>query len=676
MTSLDELKVNYEKNNPLKSTNTMSNLTPKVAHQTGDLMYKEDVIIDEIDITNKYMKSDNDADLYDLFLKKQNIDNNENKIIEKKYYININSSKRNKNSSFTVSQYYNLENNPLFFEDGSNIMKIKFPNAKNTFSIDDKIVLNGFPYYKIYLLNTNLNFTVNSNEVKLDYSPNFSFIYPDLDLFMKIEINNSPISIFENIPLHLLTQTHKLHISNDNKLAFDLPITFIPSNISNTILTITCNLYFYQIGNIPLSYINATYPISSFSKIEYHTIVEVAQNYIGIKLYDAISLLNTLPLNGYYENNLFYTGGNSIQIGLINNIIIGYPKPNNYLVYLEKAYRNVIKVKMTSSEVPHINRNITTKNNMFFWNNLIDEYIYSIEISQGYYTIQELLAQIENKVNTTPTIPTTYYGVNVIPHGYNIIKTNYNSNDGIISFESFNKFKMPNCIANITQAGFVYTFKIKHNNHNLKIGDKITISNAINTNGISAKYINGEHIITAVLNNNFYEFEISYINDIYVNNNEYGGLEIIIVTPNTFRIHFNVENSFAELLGFDKLLTNYQNTIQNVNKIYNLELYTDNYILVKCDKLNDCIDANSNIKYFYKILLDSMPNTVSYNSFVDNPIYFPTPLEVLEELQFTFINKDGELLDFNNVDNSFTLEITTITVMPYNTLRNPQIGAI
>ena len=49
---------------------------------------------------------------------------------------------------------------------------------------------------------------------------------------------------------------------------------------------------------------------------------------------------------------------------------------------------------------------------------------------------------------------------------------------------------------------------------------------------------------------------------------------------------------------------------------------------------------------------------------------------MLEELQFSFVNKDGELIDFNNIDNSFTLEITTITVMPYNTLRNPHIGAI
>jgi len=656
MTSLEELS-NKQKNNII-------------------IKRKENTIIDDIDISNKYVESQYDDDLYDNFIKKHNIDNNDNRILQQKYCINIDSSKRNKNSIFSISQYLNLDNNPLIFEDTSNLMWIKIHNANSIFSIDDKIVLNGLPYYKIYVPNTNIFFTVNSNLVKLDFEPNFSFIYPELDLFIKIEIINSSISIYENIPLHLLTQTHKLQISDDNKLAFTIPLSFNPYNIANNILTVSCNFYFYQIGNIPLSYINATYPTNNYSKVEYHTIVDITSNSIAVKLYDAISLKNTIPIQGNYENTKFITGGNTIQIGLISNINIGYPNPNKYFINLDKAYRNVIEVKMKSSEIPNIYKNILSSNNMFYWNNLIDEYIYSIKIPYGYYTINELLNKIEESVNTTPLISTNYYGDNIIPYKFNIIKTNFNSNDGSITFTSFNKFYMPNCIVSITQDNNNYIIKIKHDNHNLAVGDNITIFNAIDTQGILANHINGDHIITAVLNNNFYEFIISYVNDVFTPNSDHGGKEIIIMTPNTFRIHYELENSFAELIGFENSLTNYSHIIENTSKIFNIDFYRNNYILLSCDELNYNIHANSNIKYFYKILYDNQNNKMMFNTFIDNPIYFTIPLEILEELHFKFLYKDGSLVDFYNIDHSFTLEITTISTLPNNTLRNPQIGAI
>ena len=48
-------------------------------------------------------------------------------------------------------------------------------------------------------------------------------------------------------------------------------------------------------------------------------------------------------------------------------------------------------------------------------------------------------------------------------------------------------------------------------------------------------------------------------------------------------------------------------------------------------------------------------------SYLSNPKVFDTvPLDKLEDLEFSIVNHDGSLYEFNDLDYSFTLEITEV----------------
>jgi hypothetical protein len=56
-----------------------------------------------------------------------------------------------------------------------------------------------------------------------------------------------------------------------------------------------------------------------------------------------------------------------------------------------------------------------------------------------------------------------------------------------------------------------------------------------------------------------------------------------------------------------------------------------------------------------------------FNTFVDTPIYFNPPLNILTEFEFTFIDPNGNPWNFYNINHSFTLEITNVNNYPANT---------
>jgi hypothetical protein len=63
---------------------------------------------------------------------------------------------------------------------------------------------------------------------------------------------------------------------------------------------------------------------------------------------------------------------------------------------------------------------------------------------------------------------------------------------------------------------------------------------------------------------------------------------------------------------------------------------------------------------FARITLDQSPGNIVF-SFLSNPKMFDTvPLDLLSELEFSIVNHDGTLYDFNDLDFSFCLEITEV----------------
>ena len=91
-----------------------------------------------------------------------------------------------------------------------------------------------------------------------------------------------------------------------------------------------------------------------------------------------------------------------------------------------------------------------------------------------------------------------------------------------------------------------------------------------------------------------------------------------------------------------------------------INLKGDSYLLLCCPTLQNIHSSEkSKVKdVFAKILLSANPGEMLYDTFVDQPtIFYNSPLHELNELEFVFVNNNNELVDFNQQEHSFTLEI-------------------
>ena len=89
--------------------------------------------------------------------------------------------------------------------------------------------------------------------------------------------------------------------------------------------------------------------------------------------------------------------------------------------------------------------------------------------------------------------------------------------------------------------------------------------------------------------------------------------------------------------------------------------------------LNDfsnIITSNELNNAFSKILLTGNPGDILFNTFVQAVKVFDEPLAQLNELNIKFVYPDGTLVDFNNINHSFTLSIVEQINRPTNTLLN------
>ena len=70
---------------------------------------------------------------------------------------------------------------------------------------------------------------------------------------------------------------------------------------------------------------------------------------------------------------------------------------------------------------------------------------------------------------------------------------------------------------------------------------------------------------------------------------------------------------------------------------------------------------------FAKILLSGSPGDVLFNTFVNYPLEFDFPISILNILSIRFTYPNGSLVDFRNIDHSFTLRIIEKIVKNKNT---------
>jgi len=659
-------------------------------------------------------------DLYFQYIQQKNLKSINTQLITKVETFNIDSFFRLKMDNIVIDFYETLIPEPFTFTNNSNLFSISVSDGSK-YRINDNIILQGFTNYTIPYSKLNIFFENKSNIVKLDIKANFEFFIPLVDVYINISGVNNLNNYFKNIPLSLINQQQKIILTSDKYLSFALPITFYTDNTTDSTLISSCKIEYLNIGNYPINLINANLPYSKYNLLNYQTIFDIVGNNLIIKLKNEISINNYIELNNSeWKNNKFITGNSSIQIGRIQNINIGFTKSSNFIYYLPKIIKNIVSVKMISSEIPNtydnIFLNINSTNNKFYWSINVDNNIepYSISLDYGYYDFNKLKYYIQLKTGQVLRNFINNFVDNGIDSNlyfpYNIIKVDFNEDLGTSTFSSFTKYILPKCLIalrKISDLTSSYIITIEQQIHNFGIGQLIFIENSLDYQVIPASYINtiNGHKIINIINNNQYQIQIDYVNiienDTKVISN--GGFSTTISTQNSFRLFFDKPDTFGELIGFrnvgNSLAITPYSTIENNYNITNTQLYiygnlsndvSNNtilktnilstfrykYILLTCNELNNCISSN-NISYFYKIELDNNNNNnkeLFYNSFVDNPIYFYPCLDKIENLEFKFLDPFGNEVNFYNLDNSFTLVFTCIENFPENTNLNPNVA--
>jgi hypothetical protein len=158
--------------------------------------------------------------------------------------------------------------------------------------------------------------------------------------------------------------------------------------------------------------------------------------------------------------------------------------------------------------------------------------------------------------------------------------------------------------------------------------------------GIDKKYINGvKFTVREVIDLNHFSFVIP---NAYASSSETGGGNSVYISS---LIH-----------GFNTVQTNTKSDV--LNRSINLE--GENYAFVTCPQLDTMKNTGSVSNIFARITLDQAPGYVCFN-FLSEPKQFnQVPLDSLGELEFSVVNHDNSLYEFNDLDFSFTLEITEV----------------
>ena len=699
--------------------------------------------VDDINYSNPiiYPKT---YDPFFSYLDKKNIKSINTQIVKKKEYLNIDSSNRVSNSSLNIGKYLNVKEHGLEFKNNSSNLKIYFntPLEEGEINSNDYIILRGFKTYTNYYQNLNFFFTNDSPTVVIDISPNFlnTISYSNITITIQDLGINDNSKYWKNIPYKLLNGTKKIFVgklNSDLKLSFDLPINFYSLNQNDNVLVSPCTITFNCLGNYPINLINANTPLTSLNLSNYLIVNEVNKNYITVLLTNTLSLTNDIPLDGYWVNDSFFTGKN-IQIGKINGFVKSYESANFFSIFLNKTYVNVAEIKIISSEIPNVQTNInknyeiidglnnsyTTNqfkinesividsiknyNNKLYWENILDREIYFIELETGNYTYELLKQVIEDKVSLIKRIPIEL-NVNLVL--YNNMEVSFIKEINETRFTMYDIYNIPNGFVELRNESSliqnIYTIKIFCIKHNLKIGDTVIFYNSINYYMIDSTYINLKegHIVSKVLNDDYFEITIKNINPINDVGNTKGGYSLQLKKKAIFRLFFNFNDTFGNLIGFrfvgfESSITNYSNIFpynvitnkqpyyedigsilivnnnipaQNLLSNFNNEEYY--YFLLLIEGLNNNNNPNGP-SYFYKFLINQAPGNYLFNTFVNSPVYFNPPLRSLNELQMSLVNPNGTLVNIGDLNYSLTFEITTLHNIPENTNINTNMARI
>jgi len=695
--------LNYQ-NNIQRERDNNEKYNEQVSEDLRNLNYRinnSDVVIDGINLSNKlvYPKT---YDNYIEYLENKSIRPIDTVVLTEHQIFNFDSDNAIPTTD-KVNNKIKLLDNSLEFTNNSDILKINFDNSNEEINTNDLITLNGISNSRVNV-KVKLIFKNDSSEVIIDNNPNFLYKIGFLNIFINFNFVTEE-KTFQNIPLQVLNRTYNINIKEYNgqlKMYYKLPITFYSDSVYTNTFEEICTLTFFNIGNYPTNLLNSGLPQNQNNLLPFLNVYDSNKSGIKIKLKGNMSINNNFS-TGVEQGDYFFTGSNVT----LNKVYFNNDNKisNEYYFDLGKNINNVCSISVISSEIPNTIYNITNLNNKFYWNNLSETNLYTITLTQGDYNYEQLKTEMEKLISKTKR-------TNVNPlkqYEYNIIEINFDDFNNTSYFKSYNIFYLPQCIKKVIPIieNISYSLIISHNDHNLKKGDRIFITDSLDVYFIDSSYINSKdgHIITSIINTDSYTININNINKIPYDTNitQEGGFSIKIKSPNSISLNFSFDNTFGDLMGFfyvgnefaitpfsssdtDYIITNQQNYAYNSNSSlilngFNLPTKTfknshQNYILLKILDTNINFQVGNNQNYFYKFQTPIQSEKYYFNTFVDQPIVINPPLKKLSSLYFSWIYPDSTPVNFGRSKFSLSLKITTINNHPENTLINDDLAKI
>jgi len=711
-------------NNYNNYNNNNNNISNKSIQNLKDLYFKP---------------NDNRFDPYIGFLHDKgliDIDNT-NKRRYKTEYLDINSKFR-KTEPITIKEnIYLLNQNPIKFTQGSNLISITHNN--NEYIDGDLISLSGIKPSQ-YIIRTfdgnnqpSFIIPAGCNFMKVFFKHNLPSDYNNENALVEFSGilgdrgGNNLSGYLGNIPTNILNQKFPIRVSlsgsdlidnSDQYALTSLPSTFLDYSVNHFFVVLpkvmqlngteppyslknfNYIIKFLYISGIPINLLNADYPITPDRRQGYHIIKNVTN--FGYDIEIPLKSIST-------ESN----GGITINVARIGEIKTGYPDPNKYTIDLERTYNNVVSARLLSIEFPNteqVVKKIDGKiNNKIYWNDIDDgDVLYNIELPAGNYTPEKLSSTLEELFFATPRISqgndndSTYTLNHYIQVSIDTVTdlVTFSTYKEYILLQPFSKISPEisiNSSLNINPADTEYEITILHPRHGLtSIGQRILISDAIDHLGIPSRILNTEHNVIEIIDLDNYKIKLPRFNLLANRSDTKGGVSVKIYVPNLFRLRFDQPDSMAELLGFrnpgdinsitkySSVITNNDpyvfdtdiNTFGQINQISNnsIQLGGDNYVLMAAKPLTTLNSIGPKKDVFAKIQLCDLPGRVLFNSHVNTSKNYEDPINKLSELEIEFYTPDGFLFDFNGVDHSFTIELTTVHDIPNATHINASTG--
>jgi len=181
-----------------------------------------------------------------------------------------------------------------------------------------------------------------------------------------------------------------------------------------------------------------------------------------------------------------------------------YPKPDHYKIKLPKAFSNVKRISMRSTEFPNSTQLIrdtplAQANNNIFWQDDDDSTsVHNAVITPGNYEPSSLAAEIEVHMNGVPRDDGE-------PHHFRVTIDEVTD---IVSISSY-RIVAANNVMNVDVGNpTIVTVDLSPNEHGFTTNDKIEVSGAFTIDGILSSELNGIKKIT-VLDLNRFTYDLS-----------------------------------------------------------------------------------------------------------------------------------------------------------------------